>query len=374
MGERSRRMRVAQRTCWPTEFFENPDLAGTFVKKSEAQQSLLLLLGLALFWVGGPFYIINIEVFATFMLLGTLTFFLGLVFDVKLIQNQREAAEAARPFSQAISDVMERNIAWRWTAAVLNLLGGLFSIAGCLLYFPVSSLRNERSRRLEEWNANALFGMGTLLFCVSYSIVAWDVEGIRHAMAEMSGEAKPYWDDTAKVMWAFGISLGMFAGGNFLILLPEKAFQYAGAITFLVGFVIITAVTVWQLSLQWNEHVRPSAAGLQAFQQMQGAGRMEAGISSPLLGREPSSATKLAALGQGNVFGGDGQFTAAELQMQPRTPTPSCCGPFGKKSRTKGSGGRSGSVAQRSASGGALAEEPRRDKRSMLARCWTERL
>lgn len=137
---------------------------------------------------------------------------------------------------------------------------------------------------------------GTLLFFISYEIVSWDVATIRHTLAEMNGaetcphahsvnfltrgylgtppcltallcsdgsagERVPYWDTTAKVMWGFGISLALFAFGNFLILLPELAFLIAGCVAFLVGFIVITGMTFWQAQFQWDEHVKEYLSG-----------------------------------------------------------------------------------------------------------------
>ena len=63
---------------------------------------------------------------------GTLLFFGGLFYDVRLVMDQKTAAEKARLYSGAVADVLERNIPWRWTAAVMNLLGCMFSVRACV--------------------------------------------------------------------------------------------------------------------------------------------------------------------------------------------------------------------------------------------------
>lgn len=156
-----------------------------------------------------------------------------------------------------------------------------------------------------------------------------------------AGERVPYWDTTARVMWGFGISLALFAVGNFLILLPAHAFLVAGCVMFLVGAVIITGITWWQAQFQWDEHVKEYYSGKtganlgMAGQVLDGGtsdvekdaggyGDEDAGLRTPLL---PGSAG-----GRGGDAGG--AFGAADYG-----PSPSFSGRGGPVSVAPGMGG-----------------------------------
>lgn len=226
----------------------------------------------------------------------------------------------------------------------------------------------------------------------------------------MNGERVPYWDTTAKVssrsgvvggsrrrasgcadaaaaarclpsapqvMWGFGISLGLFAGGNFLILLPEKAFLIAGAIAFLVGAIIITGVTWWQAQFQWDEHVKEHFSGKtganlgMAGQVLDGGqvdvedggyGDEDSGLRTPLL--------PAGAAGEGGR-GGAGSFGAASLSGGSPSFSgrggPVSVAPGGGSRRGGGSGGAGGA---RGAGGGGPSHGQQQQRPSARGENW----
>lgn len=68
---------------------ENRELARAFVKTSSAQQTLVLLAGVMAFWTAIPCFFISGTVGSAALLFATSIFCVGLVYDVRLINDQQ---------------------------------------------------------------------------------------------------------------------------------------------------------------------------------------------------------------------------------------------------------------------------------------------
>ena len=74
---------------------DNPELARAFVKTSSAQQTLVLMVGVTMFYVCVPAFFINPTAGSAVLLMATSIFCLGLIYDVKLILDQQVCSRGA---------------------------------------------------------------------------------------------------------------------------------------------------------------------------------------------------------------------------------------------------------------------------------------
>lgn len=74
---------------------DNRDLANQFMKTSSAQQTIVIIIGVALFWLCVPAFIINQTAGSSVLMLATSVFCFGLVYDIKLILDQQVPFEIA---------------------------------------------------------------------------------------------------------------------------------------------------------------------------------------------------------------------------------------------------------------------------------------
>lgn len=84
-----RRRSFKKRGWWVGECLDNPEVARAFFATSSAQQTLVIIVGIFLFYMCIPAYIINPTAGSAVLLVATSIFCVGLVFDVKLILDQQ---------------------------------------------------------------------------------------------------------------------------------------------------------------------------------------------------------------------------------------------------------------------------------------------
>lgn len=89
MPSQKRSRAFKKRGWWLGEMMDNPDMARSFMKSSGAQQTVLILVGIALFLACVPAFIIDPTAGSAMMFCATAVFCFGLVYDVKLILDQQ---------------------------------------------------------------------------------------------------------------------------------------------------------------------------------------------------------------------------------------------------------------------------------------------
>ena len=239
-----------------------------FIAATRSQQALLLLVGCLSFWACFPLYVLSFKAFAVGLTVGSMIFTLGLVYDVRMISETEDAANAARAFMPALADVLVSRSSWRWWAFAFNLTGGALTLLGCIFYLeaawktgPMADYVTPnvppdlpRGAGRDVWLGNAVFAGSLYVFAIGFAVLASDAVATMREVAVVTGAPEPGpYDETKMLLLAFLASLTALGVGNTLILFPYKWVLPPALICFLGGATVITVAAWWQLRSQWRD-------------------------------------------------------------------------------------------------------------------------
>ena len=207
---------------------------------------------------------------------GSMIFTLGLVYDVRMIGETEDAADAARAFMPALADALVARSSWRWCAFAFNLAGGALTLLGCILYLQAAWTTGPPAdyetpnvppnlpagAGADFWRGNAVFAASIYVFSIGFAVLAADAVATMREVAVATGAPEPGpFDETKMLLLAFWASLTALGVGNTLILFPQKWLLAPALICFLGGATVITTAAWWQLRTQWRDF----AAGAGSF-------------------------------------------------------------------------------------------------------------
>jgi hypothetical protein len=275
--------------CGPCFPGANDRGCGSFARATRSQQTLLLSVGVLSFWIVGFLYPVSFRAFAYGLVIGSLIFTLGLIFDVLMIGETQRAADAARSFSPALADALEKRQRWRWYAFAINVLGGALTVLGCLLYVQAAGLplataqpqaqspqgapspahvahhagfhfalpQLSAAAKEAVWRGNAVFGLSLVAFTAGFALTSLDAIYTLRDVARATGAPEPpKWDDMTAMLAGFGAALALLSAANLLVLLQGHIAGICAGVFGIGGTLLITYVTAWQLRVTWREHVR----------------------------------------------------------------------------------------------------------------------
>lgn len=231
------------------------------------QQALVLMFGVALFWVIIPLFGFSFKYFTYGLCVGNVAFSVGLAWDVLLIHDTTDAAAALRPTQPALAHALSARTPWRWRAFGFNLVGTFLCLPACLYYLgaeaQASAAGLDTNRYVPKsdyppaalhdvWLGNLTFTVSLALFTAGFAMIAAEALVTMREVARATGmpEPKPG-GEVSLTLLSFLASLTLLTFGEGCLLLPGSAGLLLSFSFSTIALVGLTAACIWNLRMMW---------------------------------------------------------------------------------------------------------------------------